>query len=133
MREPVPTLHRECGGQGCATCEHHGEIIEWAETAPTGCDHCGADDILFRRGTELLCRGCSDLAETACEHDHYEHGRCAGCGELADLDLDEIAPHSVNVATCQGRGWYHDGSEEQAARSAARPPKPCPSCATEVA
>lgn len=35
MREPVPTIHRECGGQGCLTCEHTGEIVVWIDTAET--------------------------------------------------------------------------------------------------
>lgn len=29
---------------------------------------------------------------------------------------------------CQGRGWYHDGSEQQEATAQNRTPRPCPHC-----
>ncbi|MEV0357159.1 hypothetical protein AB0H71_13965 [Nocardia sp. NPDC050697] len=63
-----------------------------------------------------------------CTHEIYEHGRCAGCGELDDPDPEMTTRPSGRVSGCQGRGWYHDGSEEEAAGAIGRPARACPEC-----
>lgn len=66
-----------------------------------------------------------------CTHEIVEHGCCAGCGTVLDsMWLEAAYPHltPAELSGCQGRGWYHDGSEQEDAMKTGRTPKPCPYC-----
>lgn len=34
----------------------------------------------------------------------------------------------ADLRTCEGGGWFHDGSEDRAAHDANRKVRPCPAC-----
>lgn len=63
-----------------------------------------------------------------CTHEHIEWGLCAGCAEECGPEAeDDYEPsHPLPPAGCGNRGWYHDGSEQQAAAIEGRAPQPCP-------
>lgn len=66
-----------------------------------------------------------------CTHEIVEYGCCAGCGIVLDsMWLEAAYPHltPADLSGCQGRGWYHDGSEQEDAIKTGRIPKPCPYC-----
>jgi len=52
--------------------------------------------------------------EEECTHEIVEFGSCAGCGESVDRGGSFWeSPMKPWLPECQGRGWYHDGSEQQ--------------------
>ncbi len=59
-----------------------------------------------------------------CTHEIIGWGVCAGCGEV--IDWDDAPRQPVIITGCGNRGWYHDGSEEEAALREGRDVRPCP-------
>lgn len=56
-----------------------------------------------------------------------DNGDCPGTYEPEDTFILEGSVPQRDTK-CRGRGWYHDGSEQQEAAEQGRSPKPCPHC-----
>jgi len=77
-------------------------------------------------GVDAERKAALDDGEDPCTHEHIEWGLCAGCGEECGPEAEEEPSLPLPPAGCGNRGWYHDGSEQQAAAIEGRAPQPCP-------
>lgn len=66
-----------------------------------------------------------------CTHEVTEWGLCVGCGAEIESEYGYRA-HPARITGCMGRGWYHDGSEQEDAIRKRRPARPCPHCMKET-
>ena len=61
-----------------------------------------------------------------CTHEVSEWDCCVACGYEIERDYDYELQEYRPLTGCQGRGWYHDGSEQAEAFRQGRAPRPCP-------
>lgn len=97
---------------------------QWDETGER-CQKCG--------GKDWMGGPCDD---DICTHEMVEFGSCVACGVPIEYDdayveaaYEAKASQGIGpIQGCAGRGWYHDGSEQEDAIKTGRIPKPCPYC-----